>query len=76
MLLKYEMQDYQALNVDGIVYILTLRISILFGIYKYTKRAKALVPYHLNGSEVHEPLMNKWVTPKKAKEIVNQRNKK
>lgn len=73
MLLNYEVSPYQALNTNGFEYELTLRISELWGLWKYTKKARALIPYHLNADEVYSPMLNKWVTPQQAKEIVNRR---
>lgn len=75
MLLKYESEKFQALNSPGWGYQLTMRISDWWGLRKYTKTFTVRVPYHLNADDVYGKLLNKWVTPKEAKRLVNQRSK-
>lgn len=75
MLLKYEMETFQALNVNGIGYELTITVSSWWGLFKKTRVVKAVVPYSVKAEEAYGPLLNKWVTPKQAKEIVDRRKK-
>lgn len=73
MLLKYEIEPLQALNVAGFGYELTLRISDWWGLFKHTRKFTAVVPYNVDADKCYGPLLNKWVTPRQAKEIINQR---
>lgn len=55
-LLKYEAELYQALNSNGIMYIMLIEVTWFWGLFKTNKKTKVNLPFHCDRDDT----MKKW----------------
>ena len=67
MLLDYKMEDFQALNAEGLGYILTVRIVSWWGLSDKICRMKVQVPFNVCAEAFYKPKLNVWRTEKSGK---------
>ena len=60
MLLSYEIDDYQALNVDGLGYTLKVRELTWWGLFDRTKTLNVVVPFGTDADQFYRPKLNVW----------------
>lgn len=60
-LLKYEMEEYQALNSNGIGYVLTIEDISWWGLSKKIVKHRVTVPYDMDVDKFYQPKLNVWI---------------